>query len=129
MLVLSDALWEGEALAEPAVRQEPRPPFPRIAFGHLDTVRHRKIARATRVWDRFHPNPAPVKFDDALANGQPHARTRVLFLVVQTLKRSKNVLGKLRFDADAVVSNTKLPMAFNVIARNVDERISVTVEF
>ena len=30
--------WEGEALAEPAVRQGPHPPAPRIALGHLATA-------------------------------------------------------------------------------------------
>src|SRR5665213_4157442 len=60
-----------------------------------------------------------VAFDDALTNGQANPCSRVLIGVVQAFEQSKDLLLKLRFNANAVVAHGEdqksvLALSFNM---------------
>ena len=56
---------------------------------------------------RFHPDLAPMPFDDLLTDGESDARALVLNPTVQPPEGLENLLGMLGFDADAIVFHPK----------------------
>src|SRR5947207_12459727 len=65
--------------------------------------RQGEIKRGAFIEFAFRPNLAAVPMDDALDEGQAHARAFEFFLVVQPLKNAEEFVRVLRIETDAVV--------------------------
>ena len=62
------------------------------------------------------PDAPAILFDDPLANSQSDAASRIFVSAVQALEQSKDLLGKLRFDSDSVIRDTKNTPAVSLVA-------------
>src|SRR5579862_6549261 len=58
---------------------------------------------------RFHPDAAAIPLDDALANRQADAGSRV-GISMQALENAEDLLGIFRLDPDAVVAHGEQPV-------------------
>jgi hypothetical protein len=66
-------------------------------------ARQRKAKGSAFARFALRPHTPTISFDDALANSQPETRARILFLV-QALEQTKNSLGILLLEANAIVA-------------------------
>ena len=76
----------------------------------------------------FHPDPAAVALDHALADGETDAGTGDLFSM-QAFEGDKDLIMKLRFDADAIISEGELEIFAHRPDRNMDLRWQGTAVF
>ena len=85
------------------------------------------------VWDReieggsssefgFNPYPATGPLNNAVANCQADTSAGILCGRMKAFENSKDVLLVLRIDADAVVTNGKLPFGPRRLGRDVNYR-------
>src|ERR1700722_7151022 len=68
--------------------------------------RQREVERGSHAGLRFHPQPAAVILNQALAQRQPHADAR-MFGAMQAPEQFEHPRLMLRFDPDAVVGHSE----------------------
>src|SRR5215471_2751436 len=77
----------------------------------------------------FDPDASAIPFDDPLADGEPHPRSGVSIVGVESLKDPKNSLLIFRPDANSVVLDREQPMAVLPDRSYVDDKSPLTAIF
>src|SRR5262249_12797188 len=88
----------------------------RSRYAMCSLFRNSKAEIRSTSRSRFHPNFSAVAFGNALANRESEARSWEL-IAVQPFEEAENGFVMFRLDADAIVRNTKLPIATIFAAR------------
>src|SRR5262245_38986872 len=91
----------------PAARSAIRKACSRPEIGLLDGAGQRELEGGPRIRLRLRPDAAAVAHDDAVRDGQAHARALELARTVQPLEHAEQLVGVLHVEARAVVRDRK----------------------
>ena len=71
---------------------------------------------------RIDPNSSPVVLDNPPADREPNTSPGILGSCIESLKGTKDTLGILHIDSNAVVLKVQDPFMVSLVARNANPR-------